>query len=62
MTDFAVCDIARNSTLHNSAVATYSTAIRTGGETYGEPIGALGIFFDWEPQAQDIVKGVALTG
>ncbi len=59
--DFAVCDIARNSALHNSAVATYSTAIRGDGETFGEPIGALGIFFDWEPQAQDIVKNVALT-
>lgn len=59
--DFAVCDITRNSTLGNAQVATYSTAIRKGGSVDGEALGVLGIFFDWEPQARDIVEGVALT-
>jgi hypothetical protein len=59
--EFAVCDITRNMTLDNCQVATYSTAIRLGGATYGQPIGALGIFFDWEPQAKAIVRGVALS-
>lgn len=59
--DFAVCDITRNSVLGNAQVATYSTAIRKGGATDGEVLGVLGIFFDWEPQARDIVQGVALT-
>lgn len=59
--EFAVCDITRNVTLHNSQVATYSTAIRHNGETHGAAIGALGIFFDWEPQAMDIVSGLALS-
>lgn len=58
---FAVCDIAREPLLENSAVAVYSTAIRRNGDTHGQPIGALGIFFDWEPQAQDVVQNVALT-
>jgi hypothetical protein len=58
---FAVCDISREPMLEGAAVATYSTAIRAGGEAHGEPIGALGIFFDWEPQAQSVVRNVALT-
>lgn len=59
--DFAVCDIARNMALGNAQVATYSTAIRVDGEEHGAPMGVLGIFFDWEPQATAIVKGVSLT-
>jgi len=59
--DFAVCDIERNSVLGEAQTATYSTAIRRDGAVDGEAIGVLGIFFDWEPQARDIVRGVALT-
>jgi hypothetical protein len=57
---FHVCDIARNAVLGDAPVATYSTAVRRGGETHGEPIGALGIFFDWEPQTAAIVRGISL--
>ena len=59
--DFAVDDISRAPKLGDAPVATYSTAVRTGGETRGEAIGALGIFFDWGPQAQGIVEGVRMT-
>ncbi|TNE37740.1 MAG: chemotaxis protein [Sphingomonadales bacterium] len=59
--DFAVCDIGRNPVLGNAQTATYSTAIRRDGAVDGEPVGVLGIFFDWEPQARDIVQGVALS-
>ncbi len=59
--DFAVCDINRNEALEKAQVATYSTAIRRGGAVGGQPIGVLGIFFNWEPQARDIVQGVALS-
>jgi len=60
--DFAVCDIGRNALLGDAQTATYSTAIRKDGSTHGEVLGVLGIFFDWEPQARDIVQGVALSG
>jgi hypothetical protein len=60
--DFAVCDIQRNPVLGGAAVASYSTAIRAGGAHDGERLGALGIFFDWAPQAQAIVEGIGLTG
>ena len=59
--DFAVDDITRAPKLGNEPVATYATAIRAGGETHGEAIGALGIFFEWGPQAQGIVDGLRFT-
>jgi hypothetical protein len=58
---FAVADIDVEPALDNAMVATYSTAIRQGGEANGAVIGVLGIFFDWEAQAQAIVDGVRLT-
>jgi len=60
-TEFAVADIAANPTLGGRAVATYATAIREGGSETGRPLGVLGIFFDWEPQAAAIVDSVRLT-
>ena len=59
--DFVVSDVESNAALGNAAVATYATAIRQNGQQRGRPIGALGIFFDWAPQAETVVKGVGLT-
>ncbi len=59
--DFAVTDITRSRNLNNAVVATYATAIREGGEANGRPIGALGIFFNWEAQGQAIVEQVRLA-
>ena len=59
--DFVVCDVDKAPQLAGAQVATYATAIRKGGGTNAEEIGVLGIFFDWEPQAQAIVDGVSLT-
>jgi predicted transcriptional regulator len=58
--EFAVADVSRNAKLDNAMVATYATAIRRNGAEHGEPLGVLGIFFDWAPQAQSIVQGVRL--
>jgi hypothetical protein len=59
-TEFSVADVVRSEALDGALVATYATAIRRGGETDGPPIGALGILFDWEPQAQVVLDGVRL--
>jgi hypothetical protein len=59
--EYSVDDIAVNPALGNAPVATYATAIRSGGEERGDVMGALGIFFDWGPQAQAIVEGVRLS-
>ncbi len=56
---YAVDDIRREDGLDGAA---YSTAVRAGGDEHGEVIGALGIFFDWAPQAQAIVEGIGLSG
>ncbi len=58
--DFTVCDVERNDALRQAEVATYATAVRADGAERGTPLGVLGIFFDWEPQAAAIVNGVAL--
>ena len=60
--DFAVCDVTTNPFLGGAAVASYSTAIRAGGRSDGARLGAMGIFFDWAPQAAAIVEGVGLSG
>jgi len=59
--DFAVVDVTVNPALSGATVATYSTAIREKGEEHGQPVGALGIFFDFAPQAHAIVTGVHLS-
>ncbi len=58
--EFTVGDVARNANLDDRVVGTYATAIRRDGTADGEPIGVLGIFFDWEPQAAAVVQGVRL--
>ncbi|TVQ56780.1 MAG: hypothetical protein EA355_05895 [Rhodobacteraceae bacterium] len=59
--DYAVADVAAEPGLGGAVVATYSAAIRRGGETRGPAVGVLGIHFDWAPQAQAVVDGVRLT-
>jgi len=58
--EFAVADICRTPALNGAITATYATAIRKDGEADGAPIGAMGIFFDWEAQSLAIVDGVRL--
>jgi Methyl-accepting chemotaxis protein (MCP) signalling domain len=58
--EFAVVDVCQSPTLGRQ-VATYSAAVRSGGRNTGQPIGALGIFFDWQPQAAAVIKSVSLT-
>ena len=49
------------STNDGAPVVPYATAIRRNGEVNGEVLGVLGIFFDWEAQAQTVVNGVRLA-
>jgi hypothetical protein len=60
-TEYAVADVEQVPRLGNSRVATYATAVRADGRADGAVIGALGIFFDWTPQAQGVVDSVRLT-
>lgn len=59
--DFHGEDIALEPLLGDTAVATYATPVRQGGEVNGAAIGLLAIHFDWQPQAETIVRGVRLS-
>ena len=59
--EFAVADVDTNRALGDAQVVPYATAIRSGGNKNGAVLGVLGIFFDWQPQAQDVVTGVRLS-
>ena len=59
--EYVVDDVSTNPLLDGATVATYGTAIRAGGEERGEVLGALGIFFDFAPQARDIVTGLRVS-
>ncbi|MCU1487881.1 MAG: putative methyl-accepting chemotaxis protein [Actinomycetia bacterium] len=58
--DFVAVDVTPNRRLDDRLVATYATAVRQGGEADGAPIGVLGIFFDWQQQADTVVRSVPL--
>ncbi len=58
--DYGAFDVTKNPVLNDAQVATYCTAIRKDGEANGAILGALGIFFDWEPQAKGVTQGVRL--
>ena len=58
--EYAVADIETSTELGGKSVATYATAVRAGGEADGEVIGAMGIFFDWESQAESVVNSISL--
>lgn len=59
--EYAAADIMKVPLLNDATVATYATAIRADGDEHGLPVGALLIFFDWEPQSQGVVKNVRLS-
>lgn len=54
--DYEVDDIHSNRLHRGAPVATYSTAVREAGKLKGRPLGVLGVFFDWGPQAKSIVE------
>ncbi len=58
--EYAVADVSVNELLGRRSVATYSAAIRENGDVNGKVLGVLGIFFDWQAQAQVVVDGVRL--
>jgi Methyl-accepting chemotaxis protein (MCP) signalling domain len=59
--EFTVADVDTEPRLGGAHVATYATAVREGGLSNGAVVGVLGIFFDWQPQAQAVVDSVRLT-
>lgn len=58
---FAVGEIAPCSGLDGRLVATYSTAVRAGGALDGAVLGVIGIHFNWQEQAKQVVESVRLS-
>lgn len=54
--DAYVADEIRYDIDHQKLVAVYAAAVRESGRVDGKPIGALGVYFDWEEQARVIVR------
>ena len=59
--DYAVAEVMREPILGGAQIATYATGVREGGQADGKLLGVLAIHFDWEPQADAIVRGVRLA-
>ncbi|MCO5399117.1 cache domain-containing protein [Ralstonia soli] len=59
--EYVAHDIAVSRMLNNASVATYATAIRSEGQVDGAPLGVLAVFFNWEPQAETVVKSVRVS-
>lgn len=54
--DYIVDDISQSPSHDNKAVAIYAAAVRSGGQIHSEPLGVLGVVFDWDKQGMSIVK------
>ena len=60
--DYIVDEVRRSRSQEGRQVLIYASSVRKGGETDGETLGALGVYFDWELQGASIVaKEVPLT-
>jgi hypothetical protein len=59
--EFAVADVEINPALHGRPVASYAASVREGGESSGQVLGVLGIFFDWQTQSQAILNSIRLA-
>jgi hypothetical protein len=46
--------------VNDQRILAYSCAVRSAGQTHGQPIGVLGILFNWDALAQTIVRNCPL--
>ena len=54
--EYAVGDVVESAQHDKREVLVYSTAVRSGGRADGAPLGALGVYFDWQAQGRSIVE------
>lgn len=60
--EFGFQSVHKSQSLANGAhILVYSCTIRSGGEANGQPIGVLGIVFNWEALAQTIVHNTLIS-
>lgn len=54
--DYISDEVRRSRSQDGRQVLIYGTAVRQGGRTEGQALGALGVYFDWEQQGASIVS------
>ena len=54
--EYAVDEIYDSPIHNNVSVAVYSASVRSSGDSKGEILGVLGVYFDWQAQAKIIVQ------
>jgi hypothetical protein len=54
--DYIVDEVRRSRSQQGRQVLIYASSVRAGGDTHGEILGALGVYFDWELQGASIVS------
>lgn len=52
---YVVDDVYNCHMHHDRSVLVYATAVRRGGQLNGRVVGVLGVYFDWQDQAKNIV-------
>lgn len=57
--DYAVSGVHRSSLHDNRKVLVYATPVRDGGQAEGAALGVLAVYFDWQKEAQIIVRNEA---
>lgn len=57
--DYAVSDVHESSMHGGRKVLVYATPVRREGDPEAEPIGVLAVYFDWQKEAQMIVRDEA---
>ncbi|MBA1274346.1 methyl-accepting chemotaxis protein [Stutzerimonas azotifigens] len=53
--------VMREPLLGDAVTCAFSAAVRASGKSNGEILGVIGVFFDWQNQANAVIKGVRLS-
>ncbi|TLX55912.1 chemotaxis protein [Stutzerimonas nosocomialis] len=53
--------VMREPLLGNAVTCPFSAAVRAKGKSNGEVLGVIGVFFDWQTQANAVIQGVRLS-
>lgn len=53
--EYVADDVRQSRSQSGRQVLIYGTAVRAGGATHGQTLGALGVYFDWEEQGANLV-------
>jgi hypothetical protein len=58
---FALQSLHTSRLVNNRRVLIYSCVVRDGGNVHGQPLGVLGIIFDWDALGQTVVERTPLS-